>query len=85
MGLNCCRVFGHNVHHNYFIIILFWIFIFIWSFSCCNWVDWRRVLFYASSSVRKNIPGEIDNAILGGFLMPLIAYVPQIGSFHIRE
>lgn len=29
--------------------------------------------------------GEIDNAILGGFLMPLIAYIPQTGSFHLRE
>lgn len=35
--------------------------------------------------LERTSPGEIDNAILGGFLMPLIAYMPQIGSFHVRE
>lgn len=29
--------------------------------------------------------GEIDNALLGGFLMPLIAYISQNGLFHLRE
>ncbi|MGF7119436.1 prenyltransferase [Methanobacterium oryzae] len=29
--------------------------------------------------------GEIDNALLGGFLMPLIAYVPQVGSLSLKE
>lgn len=43
--------------------------------------------FYPMPSLQleRTSLGEIDNAILGGFLMPLIAYVPQIGSFHIRE
>ncbi len=29
--------------------------------------------------------GEIDNALLGSFLMPLIAYIPQTGGFNLEE
>jgi 1,4-dihydroxy-2-naphthoate octaprenyltransferase len=37
--------------------------------------------FYSMSPLQleRTILGEIDNALLGGYLMPLIAYIPQIG------
>ena len=33
----------------------------------------------APLQLERTIWGEIDNALLGGYLMPLIAYIPQIG------
>ena len=38
--------------------------------------------FYSMSPLQleRTIWGEIDNALLGGYLMPLIAYIPQIGG-----
>jgi len=43
--------------------------------------------FYSMPPLRlERTPlGEIDNAFLGGFLMPLIAYVPQTGIFSLKE
>lgn len=43
--------------------------------------------FYSMPSLRleKTSWGEVDNALLGGFLMPLIAYIPQIGGFTLKE
>jgi 1,4-dihydroxy-2-naphthoate octaprenyltransferase len=29
--------------------------------------------------LERTVWGELDNALLGGYLMPLIAYIPQIG------
>lgn len=43
--------------------------------------------FYSMPPLRleKTSWGEVDNALLGGFLMPLIAYIPQIGGFTLKE
>ncbi len=43
--------------------------------------------FYSMPPLRleRSSWGEIDNALLGGFLMPLIAYIPQTGGFNLEE
>ena len=43
--------------------------------------------FYSMPPLRleRTSWGEIDNALLGGFLMPLIAYIPQTGGFNLKE
>lgn len=43
--------------------------------------------FYSMPPLKleRTIWGEVDNALLGGYLMPLIAFVPQIGFFTVKE
>ncbi len=42
--------------------------------------------FYSMPPLRleRTAGGELDNALLGGFLMPLIAYVPQVGHVDLK-
>jgi 1,4-dihydroxy-2-naphthoate polyprenyltransferase len=42
--------------------------------------------FYSMPPLRleRTVWGELDNALLGGFLMPLIAYVPQTGYIDLK-
>ncbi len=43
--------------------------------------------FYSMPPLRleRTIWGEVDNALLGGYLMPLIAFIPQLGFFSVNE
>ncbi|MGC9517935.1 MAG: prenyltransferase [Methanomicrobiales archaeon] len=42
--------------------------------------------FYSMPPLRleRTVLGEIDNALLGGYLMPLIAFIPQIGYVNLE-